>query len=290
MRFVRAVSQSVQESGDRVRPRLSQATGVVPALVPGVAAIRRFCRTGPRVAACLLVSRKTGTRSHPARAGCACQSSRTPVWAGNPVSTARMRCGHPPPVHRFPPAGACLPVPGDGVVVLRRTCDLMFRMLFVWFVLLSRCPHAGASPDAVPTDPTWRAPVSGSVVRAFEAPATRYGPGHRGVDLSAPSGSRIRAAAGGIVRFAGRVAGRPVLVLAHPDGLTSEYEPVVATVVVGQRVRPGAVIGRVDGRHSGCAQVCLHWGVRDGPAYVDPLSLLRPLGRVRLLPWNQALG
>ena len=33
---------------------------------------------------------------------------------------------------------------------------------------------------------------------------------------------------------------------------------------------------------------CLHWGARRGDTYLDPLSLLRPLGPVRLLPWSSA--
>ena len=38
--------------------------------------------------------------------------------------------------------------------------------------------------------------------------------------------------------------------------------------------------------HAGCtAEACLHWGLRRGEVYLDPLSLLRP-PRVRLLPWH----
>ncbi len=131
----------------------------------------------------------------------------------------------------------------------------------------------------------YAAPVTGQVVRPFDPPATPYGPGHRGVDLAASTAAPVRAAADGLVTFAGPVAGRGVVVLAHPDGLTTEYEPVRPLVARGARVRGGEVIAVIRGRHAGCAATCLHWGARRGPLYLDPLSLLRPLGPVVLLPW-----
>jgi murein DD-endopeptidase MepM/ murein hydrolase activator NlpD len=128
-------------------------------------------------------------------------------------------------------------------------------------------------------------PVPGAVVRPFEPPPSPYAAGHRGVDLAAPAGSAVHAAADGVVRFAGPVAGRGVLVIAHADGITTEYEPVRPLVRAGARVAGGQVVARVAGRHAGCAASCLHWGARRGGAYLDPMSLLRPLGPVVLLPW-----
>jgi murein DD-endopeptidase MepM/ murein hydrolase activator NlpD len=89
-----------------------------------------------------------------------------------------------------------------------------------------------------------------------------------------------------VVTFAGPVAGRGVVVIAHPDGVRTEYEPVQPQVEVGAAVQGGEPIGRLAGRHPGCApRRCLHWGARRGDTYLDPMSLLRPLGPVRLLPW-----
>jgi murein DD-endopeptidase MepM/ murein hydrolase activator NlpD len=48
-------------------------------------------------------------------------------------------------------------------------------------------------------------------------------------------------------------------------------------------VRAGDVIGYIDAGHTGCPSGCLHWGVRRGDLYLDPLSLLRQ-SRPRLLP------
>ena len=48
----------------------------------------------------------------------------------------------------------------------------------------------------------------------------------------------------------------------------------------------GTPIGRIGARIDGCpagVPACLHWGLRHGDVYLDPLALLG-LGRVRLLP------
>jgi murein DD-endopeptidase MepM/ murein hydrolase activator NlpD len=122
------------------------------------------------------------------------------------------------------------------------------------------------------------------VVRPFEPPATPYGPGHRGVDLGGPAGAPVLAAGAGVVVYAGPLAGRGVVSIAHPAGLRTTYEPVTAQVQAGQRVERGTVIGLLNPGH--CAETCLHWGARRGTTeYVDPLGLLST-GRVRLLPWD----
>jgi murein DD-endopeptidase MepM/ murein hydrolase activator NlpD len=151
---------------------------------------------------------------------------------------------------------------------------------------LASATAAAPAPDSAGS---YRAPVTGAlrVLRGFSPPIVRYQGGHLGVDLAAPAGAQALAAGAGQVRFAGQVAGRGVVVIAHPDGISTEYEPVAAAVTVGELVRSGQPIGRVVGRHRGCPAVgCLHWGARRAGNYLDPLSLLRPLGVVRLLPWD----
>ena len=85
--------------------------------------------------------------------------------------------------------------------------------------------------------------------------------------------------------FAGTIAGKPVVSVDHSNGLRSTYEPVVATVSAGERVRTGERIGQLVAGHSGCADACLHWGVRRSRVYLNPLALvdamtirLKPLG------------
>jgi len=122
------------------------------------------------------------------------------------------------------------------------------------------------------------------VVRPFDPPPQPWLPGHRGVDLAAPPGTVVRAAGAGTVVYAGVLAGRGVVSVAHAGGLRTTYEPVTATVMVGDAVAAGDELGTLESGHAGCPQrACLHWGLRRGALYLDPLALLG-LGRVRLLP------
>jgi murein DD-endopeptidase MepM/ murein hydrolase activator NlpD len=118
-----------------------------------------------------------------------------------------------------------------------------------------------------------------AVVRTFDAPTPDWNRGHRGVDLAGTPGQPVYAAAAGIVVYAGTLAGRQVVSVAHPGGLHSSYEPVQATVRVGQQLAAGTVVGELLAGHPGCpVAACLHWGAMWGPAaradYVDPLGLL----------------
>ncbi len=133
-------------------------------------------------------------------------------------------------------------------------------------------------------------PVDGSVARLFDPPAARWSAGHRGVDLLAAPGDPVRSPADGIVEFSGVVVDRTVLTVRHPDGLRSSLEPLVEPLARGTPVRAGQVVATLagppgPGGHPGhCAPAtCLHWGVRRGEEYVDPLGLLGP-GPVVLLP------
>ena len=118
----------------------------------------------------------------------------------------------------------------------------------------------------------------------FREPTHRFGPGHRGVDLTAPVGAAVRVAAAGTVVFAGLLAGRGVVSVQHADGLRTTYEPVVPVVAAGTPVGPGAVLGTLAPGHRGCRAACLHWGARRGRgSYLDPLLLMMP-PHVRLLP------
>jgi murein DD-endopeptidase MepM/ murein hydrolase activator NlpD len=134
----------------------------------------------------------------------------------------------------------------------------------------------------------YSAPLTTSpvVVRPFEAPPGPYAAGHRGVDLATSPDDVVLAAGHGRVRFAGAVAGRGVVVIEHPDGVLTEYEPVTRAVAAGEPVSRGQPIGRVHGSHGGCgASRCLHWSARRDGVYFDPMTLLVGLGPVRLLPW-----
>lgn len=168
---------------------------------------------------------------------------------------------------------------------------------------VARPPGAGGAPGRAAGSggagvghAAW--PVAGGargrpvVERGFEPPRSPYGPGHRGVDLRAAAGQPVRAAAAGRVSFAGGVAGRGVVAVDHPGTgrppLRTTYEPVLPAVRKGARVGAGQIVGQLQGGAYHCAAPCLHWGLRRGTDYLDPLSLLPPRlltgGRHRLLP------
>jgi murein DD-endopeptidase MepM/ murein hydrolase activator NlpD len=140
-------------------------------------------------------------------------------------------------------------------------------------------------PGAAPTESRYRWPVTPpQVLRRFEPPPERWLPGHRGVDLGSAPGTRVRSAGAGVVIHAQTLAGRGVVSVLHAGGLRTTYEPVTATVQAGDRVAAGGPIGVLETGHPGCpVAACLHWGLRRGDVYLDPLALFG-LGRVRLLP------
>ncbi|MDR6596109.1 M23 family metallopeptidase [Saccharothrix longispora] len=165
-------------------------------------------------------------------------------------------------------------------------------------------PSSWAASWAPLWAPLWGASVAGAsraprfawplappheVVRRFERPPGPYAAGHRGVDLSAPPGAAVLAAADGVVLHSGPVADRTLVSLLHAGGLRTTYEPVIPSVRTGQDVRRGDPIGTLRPGHEGCpTPACLHWGaLRTTPPrtreYLDPLRLVLT-GRVRLLP------
>ncbi|MGZ4607227.1 MAG: M23 family metallopeptidase [Blastococcus sp.] len=152
---------------------------------------------------------------------------------------------------------------------------------------------AAAGPVAAPArSALWTAPLGGElhVTRGFAPPASDYGAGHRGVDLAGTPGLPVLAAGAGTVLFAGMVAGRPVVSIAHADGLRTTYEPVDPSVAAGQAVARGSPIGTLRTGHAGCpGPACLHWGLLRGNTYLDPLLLLHP-PRVRLLPLDSLVS
>ena len=147
------------------------------------------------------------------------------------------------------------------------------------------------APTCHAEEPRWQWPLRPGVpvlTRGYDAPAPDWQRGHRGVDLAGTPGQPVYPAAAGTVVFAGNLAGRPLVSVAHPGGLRTSYEPVEAVARPGQRVGPSAALGLLAAGHHGCpAPACLHWGAMWGAAaradYVDPTGLLADTP-VRLRP------
>lgn len=143
-------------------------------------------------------------------------------------------------------------------------------------------------PPAPPA--VWEWPTEGPhvILRDFQAPATPWGTGHRGLDLEA-SGATVVAPLGGVVSFSGDVAGRGVLTITGPQGWKVSLEPVISELEAGDRVAQGEPIAELQSGH--CPQLCLHLGLRINDDYRSPRRELGVALRAVLFPWTtQALG
>lgn len=104
-----------------------------------------------------------------------------------------------------------------------------------------------------------------------------FGHGHMGIDLMAPYGSLIRAAAGGVVVYAGwYFAYGKIIDLRHADGLITRYAHMsgfAPGIAPGAPVTAGDVIGRIGmtGRAHGAH---VHFEVRIDGRPIDPEPFL----------------
>lgn len=169
----------------------------------------------------------------------------------------------------------------------RTVAGILHTVLALTALVAAPAPARGDAEQVGEPRFTWPLRPTPTVSRPFDAPAHPYGPGHRGVDLVPGTGRQALAAGQGYVLYAGMLAGRGVVSVEHDGGLRTTYEPVKPAVSAGEEVFEGQVIGEVAAGHAGCpAAVCLHWGVRRGEEYLDPLRLVRVDTRLRLKPWE----
>lgn len=100
---------------------------------------------------------------------------------------------------------------------------------------------------------------------------------HEGLDLAAPLGTAVRAAARGAVLYAGPRKGYGLSVwIEHPDKRVTLYAFLRALRVgTGERVAAGEPIGTV-GEEEPTSGPHLHFEVRERGKPIDPLSVLGP--------------
>lgn len=160
----------------------------------------------------------------------------------------------------------------------------MQRILLVVLAVLTIEMTMARPVAAAPTRWDWPLAPKPIVSRGFDPPSSRYGVGHRGVDLVGSTGQSVLAAGSGVIGYVGVIAGRGVVTVLHAGGLRTTYEPVTASLPAGAAVGVGQVIGVLAAGHLGCpTAACLHWGLKRGEIYLNPLSLLKAR-KVRLLP------
>lgn len=121
-------------------------------------------------------------------------------------------------------------------------------------------------------------PVMGRLLSHFgnrEDPFHGHQAFHSGVDISAPVGTAVKAAADGIVREADWSGGYgKLIVLDHGNGLQTYYAHLSRIdVLPGQEVRMGQVIGGT-GATGRATSPHLHYEVRRGGAVVNPYGYL----------------
>lgn len=131
-------------------------------------------------------------------------------------------------------------------------------------------PPPTTSPPPVTTQLSW--PVNGVLTSPF---GWRWGRMHNGIDIGAPTGTSIKAAAGGYVYFAGTMGGYGnVVLIDHGGGLTTLYaHQSQIKSSVGQTVSRGQQIGLV-GSTGHSTGPHLHFEVRKNGVPVDPLNYL----------------
>jgi murein DD-endopeptidase MepM/ murein hydrolase activator NlpD len=125
-------------------------------------------------------------------------------------------------------------------------------------------------PPTQPAGATLLWPVSGgSVSQYFHA-------GHLALDIAAPAGNAVFAAAGGVVTYAGWMnnGGGNVVSVDHGNGMQTVYNHLGGFAVgVGAYVAPGQIIAYV-----GCTGMCtgphVHFEVIVGGVIVNPLRYL----------------
>ncbi|MER3410256.1 MAG: hypothetical protein C4306_09190 [Thermoleophilia bacterium] len=138
-----------------------------------------------------------------------------------------------------------------------------------------RAAQAVARTTPAPSAPSaagfvW--PVSGPVTSPY---GMRWGRMHEGIDIAAPMGAPVRAAAAGQVIYAGWMGGYGnLVVIDHGGGLATAYAHLSSiSVSLGQAVGQGDLVGAV-GSTGHSFGPHLHFEVRVNGVAVDPLGYL----------------
>lgn len=110
-------------------------------------------------------------------------------------------------------------------------------------------------------------PAAGNIIRGYAPPK------NEGIDIAAPAGTPVKAAAAGTVAAITQdTAQTPIIVIRHEGGLLTVYAGVAGTTVKkGDTVKKGQTIANVRSGNP----AFLHFEVRRGAASTDPMPFLK---------------
>ena len=128
-------------------------------------------------------------------------------------------------------------------------------------------------------------PLYGTLVRTYDAPLDDpYAAGHRADNVAAPLGTPVRAAAEGVVSFAGTVVGNRTVTIDHAGAIKTTYS-FLGTIGArkGQHVAPGDVIGTVGRGNDASLPPNVQLSARRDGVYIDVLELYLGSGYADLI-------
>ena len=137
-------------------------------------------------------------------------------------------------------------------------------------------PRVPVRASRLRSRPLWVLPASGRLSSRF---GPRWGSFHPGIDIAAPTGQPVQAAAAGTVMSAGWGGGYGNLIrIRHSSGTVTVYAHMSRLLVAdGQTVSAGELIGEI-GSTGFSTGPHLHFEVRPGDAAIDPLAWLHAHG------------
>ncbi len=147
----------------------------------------------------------------------------------------------------------------------------MIKLISLLTLVITALTQPVKSPEI------WATPIPDFENRHFPnyvLPASKWGAGHRGIDLLVKDQEQIKSPFSGTVHFQGKVVDRNVLTLKSSSGLLASFEPICSNLSAGDEVTKGDQIGHycagAENYEEHC-EMCIHFSVRSEHGYLNPL-------------------
>ena len=109
----------------------------------------------------------------------------------------------------------------------------MIKLISLLTLVIAALTQPVKSPEI------WATPIPDFENRHFPnyvLPASKWGAGHRGIDLLVKDQEQIKSPFSGTVHFQGKVVDRNVLTLKSSSGLLASFEPICSNLSAGDEV------------------------------------------------------